>query len=275
MQLPSFKYVRPASMEALRAALAEPGCALLAGGQSLLPALGDPAGPRPRTLVDIGGLAQLQGCTRGPVCLVIGAATSLSDCERQGVALGASALLLAAVGRTANPVIRNRATIGGHVVVGDARSALCASLVALDATLGIMGMRDSRSVSVEGFLTRPAGERLAPAEVITTITVPLPGEGSRTALTHLGERAQGYSTVGFAALRAAGESSRLVLFGLAGAPFLLRDTGTSLDRANWTASGAGPLRTELAARGGDALDPCRVHLARRLLERLCDGEGWL
>ena len=275
MQLPSFKYVRPDSIEALRAALAEPGCALLAGGQTLLPALGDPAGPRPGMLIDLGAIAQLRGCRRDPVCLAIGAATTLSDCEREGVPLGAPALLLASVRRTANPVIRNRATMGGHIAVGDVRSALCASLVALDATLEITGRRDSRSVSLESFFTQAADERLAPDEVITAIAVPLPDESARSALLQVSEQAHGYATVGFAALRPAGGASRLVVFGLAGAPHLMRNTGASLDRADWATFGAGPLRSELAARSGDAHDPYRVYLAERLLGRLCSGGGWL
>src|SRR5206468_1782832 len=70
-------YVRPASVEEALEALAEPEAKVLAGGQSLVPALKLRLA-RPSLLVDVGGL-DLRGVSRENGTIQVGALTTWHD----------------------------------------------------------------------------------------------------------------------------------------------------------------------------------------------------
>ncbi|MEA3192874.1 MAG: aerobic carbon-monoxide dehydrogenase medium subunit, partial [Betaproteobacteria bacterium] len=72
MKAPSFAYAKPRTLEEAFPLLERPGARILAGGQSLIPALNMRLSA-PELLIDIGGLTRLKDISLQPGGLRIGA----------------------------------------------------------------------------------------------------------------------------------------------------------------------------------------------------------
>ncbi len=196
--LPSFSYVRPASLSEAVQELASPDARVHAGGTDLLGCLRDRV-LAPRRLVAIAALAELRGVAASAEgALRIGALTTLAEIaahreiERRFTALAQAA---ASVG---SPQLRNQGTLGGNLcqrprcwyfrggfdclrkggdtcyaVAGENQlhalfgsSGCCMvhpsdtapALVALEARLRIVGPGTPRTVPLESFFVTPATE---------------------------------------------------------------------------------------------------------------------
>src|SRR5258706_2681406 len=131
----AFDYRRPATLsDAERALNALSGAKLLAGGQTLIPALKLRLN-RPEAVIDLGGIAGLSDIARKGDALAIGAmATHAQIGESQAVAAS-----IAGLGRLAegigDPQVRNRGTIGGSLANNDPASDYPAAVLALNAKL--------------------------------------------------------------------------------------------------------------------------------------------
>src|SRR5205085_231183 len=79
----------------------------------------------------------------------------------------------------ADPIVRNRGTIGGSVCQADPSEDLSAVASALGATMVIRSTDGSRTVSARAFHTGPYETVVGPAEILVEIRVPIrPGCGS-------------------------------------------------------------------------------------------------
>src|SRR5262249_27036550 len=79
----------------------------------------------------------------------------------------------------ADPVVRNRGTIGGALAQADAAEDLPAVCSALKATGGITGKGGERTVGMDEFHVGPYVTAIQDAEILTEIRIPLqPGAGS-------------------------------------------------------------------------------------------------
>ena len=79
----------------------------------------------------------------------------------------------------ADPVVRNRGTIGGSLAQADAAEDLSAVCSALKAQVVIAGSDGERTVSMEDFHVGPYQTAIEDAEILTEVRVPLrPGGGS-------------------------------------------------------------------------------------------------
>ncbi|UHC14953.1 xanthine dehydrogenase family protein subunit M [Methylobacterium currus] len=277
MKAPDFAYVRPASLDAALALLAEHGedAAPLAGGQSLVTALNMRLAS-PRLLVDLNAIPDLAGVSeeggQEGGFVRIGAMTRHRDVGTASVVRERLPLLAAAMPHIAHPAIRNRGTIGGSVALADPATEWPACCLAAGATIVARGCHGERRIAAEDFFLGLYATALEPGEIVTAVEFPVPGPDAVWGFEELSRRHGDYALVGLAATgrRAGGRLTdlRLAFFGVADRPVLARAAAAAVE--------AGDVAGAQAALAGE-IDPpddpatkaaTRRHLARVLLGRV-------
>lgn len=211
-------YAAPNDLGALRAFLdANPGAAILAGGQSLLPSL---RGKVPPQFVDIGRIAALKAIETGSRVRV-GAGVTLAALARHPAAAGGIA---EAIGFVGNVTIRNRATVGGCLAWADPRGEIPLILLALGGTVET----DRREIAVEDFIAGPFLTTLEPGEVIVAATFEA---GRKLAFEELLVRNSTGRAVVAVACERVGEAGRYTVSGLVDRP--VRSTPIADDPSPW------------------------------------------
>jgi carbon-monoxide dehydrogenase medium subunit len=165
----AFAYQSPSSLADAQKALGTSGAKLLAGGQSLLPAmkLGLAA---PEALVDLGAIAELKSIRVGGGTVTLGAmATHASVAESQAVRDTIPALAELA-GNIGDRQVRNRGTIGGSLANADPAADYPAAVLALGATIHT----DRRTIAADDFFKGLYETALADGEIITSVSFPVP-----------------------------------------------------------------------------------------------------
>jgi carbon-monoxide dehydrogenase medium subunit len=181
VQVPAyFEYERATSVGHALALLARSGpeARILAGGHSLIPMMKLRLA-QPETLIDINDLAELSYIRLAGGELQIGALTRHADLLSSAVAGEHFAILHDAERVIADPVVRNRGTIGGSLCQADPSEDLSAAFAAVGAVMVIQGRDGTRTVLVRAFHTGPYETVVEPDELLTEIRVPIrPGGGS-------------------------------------------------------------------------------------------------
>ena len=223
MKASAFSYARATSVVNALELLAAHGddAKVLSGGQSLMPAMNLRL-IAPEWIVDIGGIAELQGiAVRGEV-LTIGALTRHVDLQRSPEIAAHAPLLTEAIAHVAHPAIRNKGTIGGSLAHADPASELPACMVALDATIVIRGQTGERRVAARDFFTGIYETALSANELLTAVELPVARTNSAHFFCEFARRHGDYAIVGAAAQAiVAGErlaDLRLVLFAIGDRP---------------------------------------------------------
>jgi len=170
-----FDYHRPASLEEAIGLLTKHGAQakLLSGGMSLLPTLKLRLGSFAH-LVDINRIPGLDGIREEGGFLRIGAMTRQSALERSELIRKKYPILGDAVPLIADPLVRNRGTVGGNVANGDPANDQPAIMIALGATLVARGPKGERTIAANKFYTGLYETALARDEILTEIRVPMP-----------------------------------------------------------------------------------------------------
>jgi carbon-monoxide dehydrogenase medium subunit len=171
----AFDYHRAGSVDEAVALLARYGddAKVLSGGMSLLPVLKLRLGAFGH-LVDIGRIPDLEYVKEEGGFLKIGAATRQSTLERNELVLARYHVLADAVPLIADPLVRNRGTIGGNVANGDPGNDQPAIMLALGATLVVRGSKGERTIPASQFYRGFYTTALAPGEILTEIRIPVP-----------------------------------------------------------------------------------------------------
>jgi carbon-monoxide dehydrogenase medium subunit len=161
----------------------KPEAKLVAGGMSLLPSLKLRLA-RYSDLVDLKGIADLQGIKRSGDAVVIGAMTrhavvAASDDVKQ--AIPALAVLAGGIG---DPLVRNRGTIGGSIANADPAADYPASVLGLGAII----ITDRREIAGEDFFIGLFEVALEPGEIITAVRFPIPLRAGYAKLPHPASR---------------------------------------------------------------------------------------
>lgn len=181
MKAAEFDYVRADSVAAACAALAAAGPGeehkIVAGGQTLVPLMAMRLA-RPTLLVDIDGIAGLDGIGRGDGGIVIGAMTRQRAAERAPLVNDDLPLLAKALGFVGHIQTRNRGTIGGSLAHGDPAAEIPLVAVALDAMLEAEGAGGKRSYPAGGFFEAPMVTAIAADECLVSARFPV-WEGGR------------------------------------------------------------------------------------------------
>jgi len=181
MQVPSpFEYERASSVDEAIALLQRhgEGARLIAGGHSLLPLMKLRLAS-PEVLVDINALTDLQRIRVDADTVHIGAMVRHAELLASAVVGEHFRLLHEAEQVIADPVVRNRGTVGGSLCQADPAEDLSAAFGALRAEVVIRGAGGERVVPVRELVTGPYETVVAPAEILTEVRVPIrPGTGS-------------------------------------------------------------------------------------------------
>ena len=180
MQTPApFDYERATSLDGAIASLeAHENSRIIAGGHSLLPMMKLRLAT-PSYLIDINDLTDLAYiCEEGDE-LAIGALTRHVDLLRSDELFARFPIFRDAEEVIADPVVRNRGTIGGSLCQADAAEDLSAVCSALHAKVKIHGADGDRIVPMSGFHIGPYMTAVKDGEILTEIRLPLePGAGS-------------------------------------------------------------------------------------------------
>ncbi|MDY7106893.1 MAG: xanthine dehydrogenase family protein subunit M [Actinomycetota bacterium] len=182
MQTPApFEYARATSVDHAITLLDQlgPEARIIAGGHSLLPMMRLRLA-LPEHLIDIGELTDLAYIRVEGAELRIGAMTTHAALLDSAVAGEHFAILHDAERVVADPIVRNRGTVGGSLAQADPSEDLSAAFSAVGASVVARGPGGSeRIIPVRDFHAGPYETALADNELLTEIRVPIrPGAGS-------------------------------------------------------------------------------------------------
>jgi carbon-monoxide dehydrogenase medium subunit len=181
MQTPApFQYERATSVEGAIEALGRlgPEARIVAGGHSLLPMMKLRLA-QPEHLIDINELHELAYITEGDGEIRIGALTRHVDLLRSELLARTFPLFADAERVIADPVVRNRGTIGGSLCQADAAEDLSAVCSAAKAQVVIRGADGERVVGMEDFHVGPYMTAVGAGEMLTEVRLPVrAGAGS-------------------------------------------------------------------------------------------------
>jgi CO/xanthine dehydrogenase FAD-binding subunit len=139
MKPAKFRYIRPETADHAVELLsgADPGARVLAGGQSLIPALSART-TSASLLLDIMRCPTLDAVSEGADAVTVGAACRQSQIERSRLAQKSIPLLCEALGWVAMPQVRSRGTVVGCLPQANAGAEVPVVALALDAELDIL-----------------------------------------------------------------------------------------------------------------------------------------
>jgi carbon-monoxide dehydrogenase medium subunit len=170
----NFSYHRFDNLAAAIAALqkADDG-KFVAGGQTLLPTMKHRLAS-PSDLIDLGGIAELQGIRVAGDSLVIGAMTSHANVAASPEVRQMIPALASLAGNIGDPAVRNRGTIGGSIANNDPAADYPAAVIALGATV----KTSKREIPGDEFFTGMFETALEEDEVIVSVSFPKPQAAS-------------------------------------------------------------------------------------------------
>jgi carbon-monoxide dehydrogenase medium subunit len=197
----TFEYERPSSVDAAVAAVASDGAdaRVLAGGQSLLPLLKAHA-IAPKVLIDIGGLDELHQIERDGDSVTVGALATQAEVLESAAIGGRFPRLRAGAQLFGDPVIRNRGTFVGALAFADPDADWTALALALDVRLRVRSASQERTIPISESLLGACTTTLAPTEMITHATIPLPAGDLTLAYWTVRHPGSGMALVGAAVL---------------------------------------------------------------------------
>jgi carbon-monoxide dehydrogenase medium subunit len=250
MQVPApVEYERATSVDNAIALLERygPEARLIAGGHSLLPMMKLRLA-RPEVLIDINDLADLSYIRAEGGALHIGAMTRHRELLESAVAGAHFPILHDAERVIADPIVRNRGTVGGSICQADPSEDLSAVFAALEARAVVRGTGGERESAMDDFHLGPYETAVGPAEILLEIRVDLPTQGAAGSAYEKVER-----RVGDWAVVAAGAALQLDGDTIAQAGIGLAAAGAT----HFRAAGA-----EAALTGGPATEDAVANAAR-------------
>jgi aerobic carbon-monoxide dehydrogenase medium subunit len=180
MQTPApFEYERATSVEGAIASLVkhDGDARIIAGGHSLLPMMKLRLA-NPEHLIDINDLTELSYIRREGDEVRIGAMTRHAELLSSELLAEHMPVFRDAEEVIADPVVRNRGTIGGSLCQADAAEDLSAVCAALKAKVVIRGPEGERVVGMDGFYIGPFTTAVGDSDVVTEIRIPLRANSS-------------------------------------------------------------------------------------------------
>ncbi len=181
MQTPApVDYVRATSVANALSLLAQHGeeSRLLAGGHSLLPMMKLRLA-RPEVLIDLQEVAELRGIKIEGDEIVIGAMVTHAEVMASPILTEHYAIFREAEKVIADPIVRNKGTVGGSMCQADPSEDLSAVASALKGSVVIQNVSGTRTVAIREFHEGPYETKVLDGEILTEVRFPIrPGSGS-------------------------------------------------------------------------------------------------
>jgi carbon-monoxide dehydrogenase medium subunit len=175
MQVPApVTYRRAQTVDDAIALLEEcgPESRIIAGGHSLLPMMKLRLA-RPEFVIDINALTDLSYITIRGDQLRIGAMVRHAELLASELVEREFAVITDAERVIADPIVRNRGTVGGSICQADPAEDLSAVFAATNALVTIRGPKGERTVSIHDFHQGPYMTVVEPTELVTEIALPI------------------------------------------------------------------------------------------------------
>jgi len=195
----SFDYHAPKTLDEAIALLARLGdtAKILAGGQSLIPAMRFRLAS-PEVLVDLNRLPDLAFVEERGGHLAIGALTREYALESTPVVAASYPMLLDAAKVIADPLVRNKATVGGNLAHADPANDHPAVMLAYNAQIIARGPGGDRTIAIDDLFIGLFETSLAPGEILTEIRIPKPPPGSGGAYLKIERKVGDYAVAAVA-----------------------------------------------------------------------------
>jgi aerobic carbon-monoxide dehydrogenase medium subunit len=282
-----FDYHAPKSLDEAIALLAKNGSAkILAGGQSLIPAMRFRLAS-PEVLVDINGISQLEYLREQNGYLAIGALTRETALEESSLVAERYPLVFDTAKVVADPLVRQRATVGGNLAHADPANDHPATMLAYAAQVVARGPKGERVIGIDDFFTGLFETSLASGEILTEVRIPAPKPGSAGAYIKLERKVGDYATTAVAVqLELSGDVCTAIRIGLTNVsptPMRALDAearlvGQRLDEQNLEAAGklaaaACDPSSDLRGSADYKRDVTRIVLKRAILLALSRAKG--
>ena len=184
-----FEGSTPRSLDEALEALNHEGAQVLAGGTDLVNNIKTNA-VKPRRLVYILGIAELDYVTLEGNSLSIGAGARLNDIERNRQVVSRFPALAEAIDVIGGTQIRNMATLAGNICNASPGADTPPILLVLDAEVEICGLNGGAGVQhsrlpLGGFFSGPKKTVLKQGQMVLKLILPLPPERSGAAFRRL------------------------------------------------------------------------------------------
>jgi carbon-monoxide dehydrogenase medium subunit len=261
----AFELTRVKTVADAAAALGKSGGKALAGGQSLVGAMKLRLA-QPGTLVDLSGIADLRGIKKEGDAIVIGAMTRHVEVAESAIVKSAIPALVALAQGIGDRQVRNMGTLGGSIANNDPAADWPAAVLALGATVHT----SKRKIAASDFFTSMYGTALAPDEVITAVSFPVP---KKAAYAKFPQPASRFALVGVFVAQT-GSGARVAVTGAASAVFRSKALEDALGQS-FTAAAAKGVKIDAKGLNTDlhGSPEYRAHLIAVLAARAVAAAG--
>jgi carbon-monoxide dehydrogenase medium subunit len=144
----------------------------IAGGTDLLVQIKE-GKIRPRRVIDVKGIHEMDGLSGPGDELSIGSLTTIRTLETSPVTGEKGALLAQAAAKLGSVQVRTRATIGGNLCNASPSAEMAPALLALDAQAEVYGKTGTRTIGMDEFFRGPGVTNLGDGEILTSLKIPL------------------------------------------------------------------------------------------------------
>lgn len=170
--LPDFEYVSFEELQDALRFLAEHGDAkVLGGGTDLLVQLRDRK-LKPKYLVDLSRIGELQGIEDIGENVSIGAMALMRELEESRLLTEHVGLIVEAAKAFGFWQLKNIATIGGNLCNASPASDMASTLISLSAKVRLLSSSGERIMPIEEFFLAPGKTVLSPGEILASIIIP-------------------------------------------------------------------------------------------------------
>ena len=196
----SFDYVTAKSLDEALSLLGKhkDDAKLLAGGHSLIPAMKLRLA-QPQVLIDISRIKELSYINQEGGGIRIGATTTHYQIESSELLRRVCPLLPEAASHLGDVQVRNKGTIGGSLAHADPAADWPAVVIALDASLVVLGPKGERVIKAEKFFVELFTTALQPGEILREIRFDVPKGRVGQSYLKFRHPASGFAVVGIAA----------------------------------------------------------------------------
>jgi CO/xanthine dehydrogenase FAD-binding subunit len=236
-----FEYSAPKTVrEAVALLAADSGAMVLAGGQSLVPAMNLRLAS-PSRLVDIQHVAGLHGISVEAGKIVVKAMTRHRELELSEAAHRANPLIREAMAHVAHIPIRNRGTVVGSLCHADAAAEMPMVLVLTGGSVVAEGPGGRRTIAAEDFFQFHMTTSREPGELVVEAHFPVLPTGAGAAFDEFTRRHGDYAIAAVGAIVGFGADGRakdvrVATCGIGSKPMRLREAEAVLEGSEVTAN---------------------------------------